>query len=244
MKRAEQGGSSGAGAEQREADYEGAYRELRERVTALVQASSEEDLDRTAPATPDWRVRDILGHLAGVCDDVSHGRLEGAGTDNWTDLQVIQRRDWSTDQVLADWTKHAAALEPQMAAFPPIAVGQMVSDAFTHEQDIRGALRAPGGSDSAALEIAFDWSTERLNDRMAANNEGTLVLKTEAGTKTLGAGDPVTHLRANRLEILRAATGRRSRAQLDALDRDGPFDPEALLLSATIFTPATTDLVE
>jgi uncharacterized protein (TIGR03083 family) len=239
-----QSGRSGAGAEQREADYAGAYRDLRERVTVLVEASSEEELDRAAPATPDWRVRDILGHLAGVCDDVSHGRLEGVGTDDWTDQQVAQRREWSTDQVLADWTEHAAALEPQMHAFPPIAVGQMVSDAFTHEQDIRGALRAPGGADSAALEIAFDWSTDRLNDRLAANDEGTLVLETEAGSKILGTGEPVTRIRANRLEIVRAATGRRSRAQLEALDRDGPFAPEGLLLSSTIFTPAATDLVE
>jgi len=225
-------------------DYATAYRELRERVTALVRVSSEGDLDRTAPATPEWRVRDILGHLAGVCDDVSHGRLEGVATDAWTDAQVAKRRDWSTDRLLADWAEHAEAIQPQMHAFPPIAVGQMVSDAFTHEQDIRGALGEPGGGDSTALEIAYDWSTDRLHDRLAATSGGTLVIETEAGTKTLGDGEPVSHLRANRLEIVRAATGRRSRAQLEALDRDGPFDPEGLLLSSTIFTPAATDLVE
>lgn len=238
------GGSGGAGAEQRVWDYAAAYRELRERLTGLVRASSEDDLDRIAPATPEWRVRDIVGHLAGVCDDVAHGRLEGIGTDDWTSAQVAQRRDWSTEQVLAGWREHASTLEPQLGAFPPIAVGQMVTDAFTHEQDIRGALRAPGGRDSTALEIAFDWGTDRLGERLAANDEGTLVLETEAGTKTLGTGEPVTRLRADRLEIVRATTGRRSRAQLRALDLDGPFDPQALLLSATIFTPAANDLVE
>ncbi len=225
-------------------DYQAAYRELRERVTALVQASSEDALDRTAPATPAWRVRDILGHLAGVCDDVTNGRLDGVATEEWTNAQVAKRRDWPTEQLLADWTEHATTVEPQMNSFPPIIVGQMITDAFTHEQDIRGALGSPGGGDSAALEIAFAWSTDRLNDRLTANNEGTLVLETGAGTKTVGGGEPVTHLRADRLEIVRSVTGRRSRAQLDALDRDGPFDPEALLLSSTIFTPAASDLVE
>lgn len=45
-------------------------------------------------------------------------------------------------------------VEEMMNDFPPIAVGQMVFDATTHEQDIRGALVAPGGRESDSLAIA------------------------------------------------------------------------------------------
>jgi uncharacterized protein (TIGR03083 family) len=225
-------------------DYAAAYRELRERLTGLVRASSEDELDQMAPATPEWRVRDVVAHLAGVCDDVDHGRLAGVATDEWTSTQVAKRRDLPTEQLLSDWHEHATALEPQMNAFPPIAVGQMLADACTHEQDIRGALRAPGGRDSAALAIAFDWSTDRIGQRLVDESEGTLVFETEAGRKTVGDGDPGTRLRADRFTVVRAATGRRSCAQLKGMDWDGPFAPDGLLLSTTLFTPAANDLAE
>jgi uncharacterized protein (TIGR03083 family) len=225
-------------------DYAAAYRELRKRVTLLVQDRSDRELDQPAPATPEWRVRDVVAHFAGVCDDIAHGRLDGVGTDPWTQAQVDKRTDWPIAKVLDDWREHAELIAPQMSAFPEIAVGQMLADACAHEQDLRGALGEPGGRDSDALDLAFEWSTDRLHDRLVAQGRGTLVLETEVGTKSVGEGDPTSRLRADRFEVLRAASGRRSRAQLAAMDWDGPFAPEELLLSSTIFTPAANDLVE
>jgi Mycothiol maleylpyruvate isomerase N-terminal domain len=65
-------------------DYAGAYRELRDRVTELVRANDDSRLDVIAPATPAWRVRDVVAHLAGVCDDVTHGNMDGVASDEWT----------------------------------------------------------------------------------------------------------------------------------------------------------------
>lgn len=225
-------------------EYAEAYRGLRERVTELVQDRPAAELDRPAPGTPDWRVRDVLAHLAGVCDDVAHGRLDGVATDDWTDAQVAMRRDWSVEQVLADWQEHAEAIAPQMATFPEVPVGQMLFDACMHEHDIRGALGAPGGRDSHALGIAYDWVTDRLGERLAAEGAGTLVVESEQGEKSLGTGEPSSRLRADRFEILRATTGRRSRAQLRAMSWDAPFEPEQLLISSANFTPAANDIVE
>jgi uncharacterized protein (TIGR03083 family) len=227
-----------------EVDYAAAYHELRAQLTEVLSATAEIDLDQIAPATPEWRVRDIVAHLAGVCDDVVNGRLDGVGTNDWTKVQVAKRADWSTEQLLADWDAHASAIEPQLNDFPPVIVGQMITDTYTHEQDIRGALRAPGGRDSAALAITFDWGTERLSERLTANNEGTLVLEAEIGSKELGAGSPSTRLRTERFELVRAVAGRRSRGQLHSMAWDGPFDPESLVLSSAIFTPAVADLIE
>ncbi|MBM3672043.1 MAG: maleylpyruvate isomerase family mycothiol-dependent enzyme [Actinobacteria bacterium] len=225
-------------------NYADAYRGIRERVTALVQDRSDEDLDQRAPATPEWRVRDVLAHYAGVCDDIANGRLEGVGTDDWTDVQVQMRREWPVAKVLADWQEHAEAIAPQMQAFPEIAVGQMLFDAWTHEHDIRGALGEPGSRDSDATDVSFNWITDRLSERISADGKGTVVLETEAGEKQIGAGEPTTRLRADRFEVLRAATGRRSVAQLRAMDWDGPFEPEQLVVSTAIFTPPANDLLE
>jgi hypothetical protein len=55
-----------------------AYAELRGRVAGLVDDVDPSALEQPAPATPGWRVRDVLAHMIGVTDDVVHGRLEGA----------------------------------------------------------------------------------------------------------------------------------------------------------------------
>ena len=44
------------------------YAAVRARVTVLVL---EGDPEMPVPACPGWRVRDVVGHLAGLCEDLS-----------------------------------------------------------------------------------------------------------------------------------------------------------------------------
>lgn len=202
-------------------NYESAYRDLRVRVTDLLRSVEPTALDAVAPATPEWRVRDVAAHLAGVCDDAVHGNMGGVvaqgellvtvnnpeRVNNWTDEHVTKRADWPVDQVLDDWAEHAVQVETSMNALHP-AIGQMVADAVAHEHDIRGGL----GHESGGGEV--------------------------------GAGEPVTRLGTTRFEIARAVTGRRSMAQIHAMGWDGPLDPSVLVLAPELLSPRTTDLVE
>ena len=224
-------------------DYASAYRELRTRVTELVRDMDPAQLDAVAPATPSWRVRDIVAHMAGVCDDVAHGNLEGVGSDAWTDAQVEKRRERPIDEVLDDWNEHALQVEAVMNDLGP-QMGQMLADAATHEQDIRGALGRPGGRESDAGRIGVEWALPLLGMRLAAQGKGTLRIEHEDGTAEIGHGDPVTTLRTTRFELSRALTGRRSHAQMAALDWDGPLDPGELVLAPGLFDPPAADLVE
>jgi hypothetical protein len=121
-------------------------------------------------------------------------------------------------------------------------MGQLVFDAWSHEQDIRGPLGEPGGRDSTALEIAFAWFHEASAG--AAPGGVTLELVTDDGTYVIGAGEPDRTLRASRYEFLRTVTGRRSRAQVRALDCDGPPLDEIMFENDDVFTPAAHDVVE
>jgi uncharacterized protein (TIGR03083 family) len=224
-------------------DYSSAYRDLRTRVTELVRNTDETKLDTVAPATPDWRVRDIVAHMAGVCDDVAHGNLEGVASDSWTDAQVEKRRELPIDQMLDEWNEHAAQVEATMNERGP-QVGQMLADAATHEQDIRGALGVPGGRESDAGRIGVEWALPLLGMRLAAEGKGTLRIEHEGGATEIGEGEPVTRLRASRFELIRAMTGRRSLAQMEALDWDGPLERDALVLAPGLFNPPAADLVE
>ncbi len=86
----------------------------------------------------------MVSHLAGICDDILNGNLDGVGTDRWTAAQVDKRRDWTVDRILTEWDEQGSTVEQMMSSFPGVTVGQMVYDAATHEHDIRGALDEAG----------------------------------------------------------------------------------------------------
>ena len=238
-------------------DYESAYRDLRVRLTDVLASADQAALDAVAPATPEWRVRDVAAHLAGVCDDFVHGRMADVAAtgsllvavsslervNDWTDAQVARRAEWSIDQVLDDWAEQAVQVEATMNALHP-AIGQMVVDAVTHEHDIRGGLGMRGGRNSPAMVIAVDWLLYPLSKRLKNDGLGTLRIQHEGGVAELGAGAPVTRLGTTRFEFVRAVTGRRSMAQMRAMGWDGPLDPRVLILASDLFSPRPTDLVE
>ena len=93
------------------AECAAAYRELRARVCELVRAADPAALDALAPATPEWRVRDILAHVSGVNTDIMNGNLDGVASDAWTDAQVATRRDWTIDALLDEWQTNGSAVE-------------------------------------------------------------------------------------------------------------------------------------
>lgn len=225
-------------------DYAVAYSELRTRVTELLRDRPEDEVEQSAPATPGWRVRDITAHLGGVCDDIAHGNLAGVATNAWTQAQVDKRVEWPFARVLDDWNEQAAVVEPMMNDIGT-PMGQMVFDAWTHEQDIRGALGEPGARECAAVDIAFDWWVAAGHEQLVTDDTpGSFRLVTEHGEIVLGPGAPAVTLRTSRYEFLRALTGRRSRAQVQRLDAECDQPLDELLFTTSFFTPAAHDLIE
>jgi uncharacterized protein (TIGR03083 family) len=206
-----------------------AYRSLRARVRDVVQNC---DPRTVAPATPEWDVHDVLAHVVGVTDDVVNGRMEGVATDPWTAAQVDARRGASIDDLLAEWDTTGPAFEALLAATPMEIAGQAVFDSMTHEHDIRHALGCPGARDGDAVDLAWEWV-------MAMRGQGTAPTTrfvTEQGEEVVGAGEPVVTIEASRFEVLRALTGRRSAAEVEAYGwNPRPARPE-LLVAAPIFT--------
>jgi hypothetical protein len=94
-----------------------AYRDTRLRITELVTAPGVDPLV-LVPATPEWRVKDVVAHLAGVCADILAGRLEGIATDPWTAAQVGPRRDTSLGDLIEEWERVSAEVEPIVPMFP------------------------------------------------------------------------------------------------------------------------------
>lgn len=217
-----------------------AYRGIRARVRAVCADEPETTFDERCPTTPMWRAHDVLAHLVGVPNDILAGRMDGVATDAWTQAQVDARRDTPVAEMLDAWDRDGAQVDAMMEHFPPASLGQMIYDATTHEHDLRLALGACGAQDSDAVRQSFAW----IVNVVGPMRPHALRLHTEAGEIVLGTGHPVAEVGITTFELLRAAAGRRSAAQISAYDWHGGDPRPDLVLAAPIFSFATADIVE
>ena len=98
-----------------------------------------------------------------------------------------------------------------------------VSDAVSHEHDIRGALRLPGarGSDAAAVALGF-YAHNRI---YAAAEQGVSLRARVTDGREFGDARATVTVTGEPFELLRALAGRRSAAQLRKLAWTGDADP-------------------
>lgn len=213
-----------------------AYRGVRSRVHDFVAAA---DRDGTSPLTPAWSVGDLLAHVVGVSADVVAGNLEGAASDPWTAAQVAARAGHSIEELLAEWSAAADAFEAILGGVPAVVAGQVVTDAVTHEHDLRRALGRPGAQDSDAVSIAADWIATAAAGRKSEMTPA-IALDYGSGSVVWGAGDPVAHVSITAFEFVRTAPGRRSAAQILAAG----FPSVESAIGSPIFSPAGFEVIE
>lgn len=215
------------------------YEALRIRVVALIQDTETARLEQIAPATPQWRVRDVFGHMVGVGDDVVNGRLDRIASDEWTAAQVDRRRDVPVGELVDEWAAVGPAFEQMLGAAPEPIAGQAVFDAVTHEHDIRQAIGCPGARDAECVGVSWDWF---LGTRTQAGAPA-ICFVTERGEEIAGTGAPQLTVRAPSFELLRAATGRRTRAEMERFEWEPAPDVDRLI-AAPFFTIRTETLGE
>jgi hypothetical protein len=110
-----------------------------------------------------------------------------------------------------------------------------VIDLTTHEQDIRGAVDRPGARDTDEVQFAFELVAQRAVEVVPG-------LRVEADGVAYGPEDATSTLRGDRFDLYRAMMGRRSPAQLRALDWGG--ESLAAIDAVAVFGPAPADVVE
>lgn len=219
-------------------DSVAAYEGVQARMTALLREAAPDQLALQVPACPEWQVRELLAHAVGVAVDVSAGRIEGAGSDPWTAAQVTARTGDGLEALLAEWAAAAPALGETLLTMDPVQAGQVVFDATTHEHDLRGALSRPGARDSDGVDIGWQWATTVLGQLRDGYGAGALRLTTTDGASvTCGASPQTSAVTADRFELWRAMTGRRSAEQVRSWDWEGEPAVEHLCLLPPRATP-------
>jgi uncharacterized protein (TIGR03083 family) len=209
-------------------EYGSAYAESRERLVELMTSLSDEELSKPVPACPGWRTRDVLAHVVGIATDTLSGRIEGAGSEEYTSRQITERKENSVEEMASEWSEHAPAFEEMLDTIHPAISGGIVADLVTHEQDARGALGAVGGREGDAFDLALESQVRFFGRRIKEAKLPTLEVVAGSQRWVAGKEEVSGVVEADRFELLRALTGRRTHDQVRAFSWSvdpGPYLP-------------------
>ncbi len=210
------------------------YQDSRERISELAASLDDAAVHTPVVACPGWSVRDVIAHLAAVAEDWGQGLLTGPPTDEQTAAQIARFGRDDISEILNAWADAAARLN---AISESDGIEPPIGDIACHEHDVRAAVGRPGARDSASV-----WYS---SDRLLANLHPPVPLRVtvEDAEYRSGTSDGTEiALRTTRFEALRWRTGRRSRAQLAAMDWSD--DPTPILDHLYMFGPADTYIDE
>ncbi len=209
------------------------YEDTRSRIVDLLADLPPDAYDEPVQACPGWRVRDVVAHLMGITEDALAGRLTGLPTEQQTAAQVGRCRQVPLAAVIDRWEQASPEFERLIEA---MQIWPAVTDIVSHEHDIRAAVQRPGARDTDAVRVVSDALLHFAPPV-------PLTIEVEDDRVELGAGSPDgLFLRTSRWEVLRWRMGRRSRAQLAAMDWSS--DPGPVLDHLFVFGPATADVIE
>jgi uncharacterized protein (TIGR03083 family) len=192
-----------------------------QRVITLVADLPPERTQLAVPACPDWSVRDLLSHMVGLGADVVAGDEPDDHNAGWTARQVEKRRDRDLAALIAEWTGIAEPLREWMRANNTRPLGDLI----IHEQDLRGALNAPGAQDTPGLQTIRERFVSRFAARVTGRPPIALVGDVWSWCSIGSPHDAAVVVRAGDFDLSRALLTRRSAAQLRAWTIRGDITP-------------------
>ena len=210
------------------------YRSTRLRTQDLLGQLDDDQWGLPVPACPGWDVQAVLAHLVGVIEDSGAGRLNGPPGPEQTAAEVARHQDAAPAELLWHWTELAPPFEQVLSS---ASVWPAFFDVLTHEHDLHGALGTAGERDGVDVRLAAKLLVRSVDlGRPFRIETGAAVLASASDGE-----DPLV-LRATAFEAFRLRMGRRSRAQVLAMDWSE--DPSEVLDRLFVFGPTTTDLME
>jgi len=208
------------------------YLAAHDRIDALVRTLDADALAAPVPACPGWSVRDVVGHLAASVTWAAEGRMSGPPSDEQTAEQVAEVAGVPLPELLDRWAEGAPGFASVAAE---LSIWPAAIDVVSHEHDIRHALGRPGARDDDAVRTLADvlvrgWRPSRPVE----------VVRDDRARRVGPEDGDVLTWRTDDFEVLRARLGRRSRAQLAAMDWSE--DPGPVLDEVAVFGPTAVDI--
>jgi uncharacterized protein (TIGR03083 family) len=205
-------------------DVADVYDTTRSHLFDLAATLDDAQAQVEVPATPGWTIKDSYAHLAGLCADILDDRMEGAGTPAANARQIAERADKTLTEIVAEWAERSPDIDAWIAdrEDPPMFLAY---DAWTHEQDVLGALGEHGERSDERVQDLAAAALAAFNDRFLAESAPPLRVVGDEVETTLGEGEATVTLNIDDYELMRMLFGRRSRQQIEAADWDGDEGP-------------------
>ena len=197
-----------------------AYLEFRSRIVSLIREIPESQASLPVPLCPDWEVSSLISHIVGIPEDIVAGRMDGVGTEAWTQAQVDRHEGESLAQLADISLSTAAEFDVVLPHIPSPVNSQLVMDAIAHEHDLRHAVGRAGAQDSAAVDVALGYLLNMVD------------------TIAPGRSQELSDSGVSRYELMRSLSGRRSIDQMNQLGLDGS-QISTLLKGSPMASPQT-----
>ena len=200
------------------------YEALRQQLVATVRDAHPDDRRRSVPATPAWSVRDVLGHVTGITEDLNALRFDATDPEEWTRRQVERHRDEPLESTIAAWDREAPTFERGLRDLGYGIGSHFVADLLVHLIDVQAALDLPIDHDHPAVWIALDFYLDALAEELEDAHVGALAVETDTELRVVGPGDVAASVTAEPFELLRACAGRRTADAVAAYQWSGDVD--------------------
>lgn len=203
------------------------WKNAQQRVIGLMRGLDPAASMITVPACPDWSVRELFAHMIGLDADIVAGGEPKEYDDEWTARQVRQRSASSIPDLVAEWR----ALTDGVVRWIAENNANPLNDIIIHEQDLRGALDAPGAKDTAALVSIRDWLVDGFAD--AVTDLDGIELRGDTWSWSSAENGPASVVvSAPDFDLTRALMSRRSANQLRDWTEMGNIDDHLTAFAA------------
>lgn len=218
------------------------YRNTRDRFVDLARSLDADQAATTIPITPGWTVAEALAHVCGLNADVAAGMREGLGTDERTAHQVNTRAGMTVAEICDEWLGHAAGMITAINE-DPMYGRRLGADLVVHLHDVQHALGfGIDTGDEATISGGRTYGSRIVDVYADAANVNLDLDLGEHGRfqPSAPAADAINlRLQTTPYDFLRSVTGRRSAAEIRALNWSG--DPEPLLAGFSPYGPLRTE---
>ena len=195
----------------------------RQRVRDLLTGRTPAEMAGPVPAMPGLTVHDVLSGLvataAAALDGDIHATYAAPGGGRAPDARTDA-------ELLSAWDAQAEGVAALVRDDP--RAGRLLIDLVTHEHDLRGALDCPGARADDAVAVAVELLASEFATRLRAAGAPALRLTCEQWGYETAPPPCRAILVADRFELFRGFTGRRSAAEVRRWmwsDDPGPYLP-------------------